>query len=34
MGTLDYFKPVDTWLPDEVWQFLNDGSPKEYKWLM
>jgi len=34
MGILDYSKPVDTWPPDEVRQFLNDRSPKEYKWLM
>jgi hypothetical protein len=34
MGIMDYFKPVDTWSPDKVRQFLNEVSPKEYKWLM
>jgi sulfur-carrier protein adenylyltransferase/sulfurtransferase len=30
MGILDYFKPVDTWSPDKVRQFLNEKSPQEY----
>jgi len=30
MGILDYFKPVDTWSPDNVRQFLNEKSPQEY----
>jgi len=30
MGILDYFKPVDTWPPDQVRQFLNEKSPQEY----
>ena len=30
MGIMDYFKPVDTWSPDKVRQFLNDKSPQEY----
>jgi rhodanese-related sulfurtransferase len=30
MGILDYFKPVSTWRPDEVRQFLDQKSPQEY----
>jgi rhodanese-related sulfurtransferase len=30
MGILDYFKPVDTWSPDKVRQFLDGKSPQEY----
>jgi 3-mercaptopyruvate sulfurtransferase SseA len=26
----DYCKPVDTWSPDQVRQFLNEKSPQEY----
>ena len=30
MGILDYFKPVDTWSPDKVRQFLDEKRPQEY----
>jgi hypothetical protein len=30
MGILDYFKPVDSWPPDKVRQFLNEKSPQDY----
>ena len=30
MGILDYFKPVSTWPPDRVRQFLDQKSPQEY----
>ena len=30
MGILDYFKPVDTWSPDKVRQFLDEKGPQEY----
>jgi rhodanese-related sulfurtransferase len=30
MGIMDYFKPVDTWSPDKVRQFLNEVSPQGY----
>jgi sulfur-carrier protein adenylyltransferase/sulfurtransferase len=30
LGILDYFKPVDTWSPDKVRQFLDEKSPQEY----
>ena len=30
MGIMDYFKPVDTWAPDKVRQFLNEVSPHDY----
>jgi len=30
MGILDYFKPVSTWPPDRVRQFLDQKTPQEY----
>jgi len=30
MGIMDYFKPVATWSPDKVRQFLNEVSPQDY----
>jgi rhodanese-related sulfurtransferase len=30
MGILDYFKPVDTWPPEKIRQFLDEKSPQEY----
>ena len=30
MSILDYFKPVSTWLSEDVRQFLNEKSPGEY----
>jgi len=30
MGIMDYFKPVDTWSPDKVRQFLNEKSHQDY----
>lgn len=30
MGVLDYFKPVSTWPPDRVRQFLDQKTPQEY----
>jgi rhodanese-related sulfurtransferase len=30
MGILDYFKPVSTWSPEEVRQFLKEKNPEEY----
>jgi len=30
MSILDYFKPVSTWLPEEVRQFLKEKNPEEY----
>jgi rhodanese-related sulfurtransferase len=30
MGVLDYFKPVSTWPPDRVQQFLDQKGPQEY----
>ena len=30
MGILDYFRPVDTWSPDKVKEFLEGKSPQEY----
>lgn len=29
MGIMDYFKPVDTWAPDKVRQYLNEKSPQD-----
>jgi sulfur-carrier protein adenylyltransferase/sulfurtransferase len=30
MGILDYFKPVSTWSPEKVRQFLKEKNPGEY----
>jgi rhodanese-related sulfurtransferase len=30
MGILDYFKPVSTWPPEKVGEFLNEHSLGEY----
>ena len=30
MGILEYFKPVSTWSPEEVRQFLKEKNPEEY----
>ncbi len=30
MSILDYFKPVSTWLPEKVRQFLKEKNPEEY----
>ena len=30
MGILDYFKPVSTWSPEEIRQFLKEKNPEEY----
>jgi sulfur-carrier protein adenylyltransferase/sulfurtransferase len=30
MGVLDYFKPVSTWSPEKVREFLDQKNPKEY----
>ncbi len=30
MSVLDYFKPVSTWPPEKIRQFLNQKSPGEY----
>lgn len=30
MGILDYFKPVDTWPPEKVRQFLEENRPQAY----
>ncbi len=30
MGILDYFKPVSTWSPEKVRQFLKDKNQDEY----
>ena len=30
MSILDYFKPVSTWLPEKVRQFLTEKNPEEY----
>ena len=30
MKILDYFRPVDTWTPDEVRRFLKERDPDEY----
>jgi rhodanese-related sulfurtransferase len=30
MGILDYFKPVSTWPPEKVREFLREKKPQEY----
>ena len=30
MSILDYFKPVSTWSPDKVRQFLKEKNPEDY----
>ena len=30
MGILDYFKPVSTWPPEKVREFLREKEPQEY----
>ena len=30
MSILDYFKPVSTWSPEKVRQFLKEKNPEEY----
>ena len=30
MGILDYFKPVSTWPPEKVREFLREKNPQEY----
>ena len=30
MSVLDYFKPVSTWSPEKVRQFLKEKNPEEY----
>ena len=30
MSILDYFKPVSTWPPERVRQFLKEKNPEEY----
>jgi sulfur-carrier protein adenylyltransferase/sulfurtransferase len=30
MSILDYFKPVSTWSPEKVRQFLTEKNPEEY----
>jgi rhodanese-related sulfurtransferase len=30
MSIFDYFKPVSTWSPEEVRQFLKEKNPEEY----
>jgi rhodanese-related sulfurtransferase len=30
MSILDYFKPVSSWSPEKVRQFLKEENPKEY----
>ena len=30
MGILDYFKPVSTWPPEKVREFLRENKPQEY----
>ncbi len=30
MGILDYFRPVDTWPPEKVRQFLDENPPQAY----
>jgi rhodanese-related sulfurtransferase len=30
MSILDYFKPVSTWSPEKVRQFLKETNPEEY----
>lgn len=30
MGVLDYFKPVSTWSPEKVRQFLREKNQSEY----
>jgi len=30
MSILDYFKPVSTWTPEKVRQFLKEKNPEEY----
>ena len=30
MGILDYFKPVSTWPPEKVREFLREKRPQEY----
>ena len=30
MGILDYFKPVSTWPPEKVREYLDRHSPQEY----
>ena len=30
MSILDYFKPVSTWSPEKVRQFLKEKNPAEY----
>ena len=30
MSILDYFKPVSTWTPEKIRQFLKEKNPDEY----
>jgi len=30
MSILDYFKPISTWSPEKVRQFLKEKNPEEY----
>ena len=30
MSILDYFKPVSTWTPEKVRQFLKERNPEEF----
>jgi sulfur-carrier protein adenylyltransferase/sulfurtransferase len=30
MSILDYFKPVSTWPPEKIRQFLKEKNPEEY----
>jgi len=30
MGVLDYFRPISTWAPERVRQFLDQKGPQEY----
>ena len=30
MGILDYFKPVSTWSPEKIREFLREKSPRDY----
>jgi rhodanese-related sulfurtransferase len=33
MGVLDYFKPVSTWSPEKVRQFLREKNQEDYSLL-